>query len=51
VRIPHYELGAEAARLLLEVLYDPARHPRSMLLPLSMVIRSSTGRVPARAGA
>jgi len=51
VRIRHYELGAEAARLLLEVLHDPDRHPRSLLLPLTMVIRSSTGPVPApRAG-
>jgi LacI family transcriptional regulator len=47
VRIPHYEIGAEAARLLLEVLNDPHRHPRSLLLPLTMVIRSSTGPVPA----
>jgi LacI family transcriptional regulator len=47
VRIPHYELGAEAARLLLEVLHDPARHPRSLLLPLTIVVRSSTGPVPA----
>ena len=46
VRIPHYEIGAEAARLLLEVLHDPDRHPRSLLLPLTMVIRSSTGSGP-----
>ena len=51
VRIPHYELGAEAARLLLEVLHDPARHPRSLLLPLTMVVRSSTGPVPQAATA
>ena len=51
VRIPHYEIGAEAARLLLDVLNDPDRHPRSLLLPLTMVVRSSTGPVPApRAG-
>lgn len=47
VRIPHYEIGAEAARLLLEVLKDPDRHPRSLLLPLTMVVRSSTGPVSA----
>jgi LacI family transcriptional regulator len=45
VRIPHYEIGAEAARLLLEVLEDPTRHPRSLLLPLTLVVRSSTGPV------
>lgn len=43
VRIPHYEIGAEAARLLLEVLTDPGRHPRSLLLPLTLVVRGSTG--------
>jgi LacI family transcriptional regulator len=45
VRIPHYDIGAEAARLLLEVLGDPTRHPRSLLLPLTLVVRSSTGPV------
>jgi LacI family transcriptional regulator len=47
VRIPHYEIGAEAARLLLEVLEDPKRHPRSLLLPLTLVKRASTGPVPS----
>jgi LacI family transcriptional regulator len=42
VRIPHYELGAEAARLLLEDLRQPQRHPRSVLLPLTLVVRRST---------
>ena len=46
VRIPHYELGAEAARMLLEQLSDPDRHPRSLLLPLTLVVRSSTAPVP-----
>jgi LacI family transcriptional regulator len=43
IRIPHYDIGAEAARLLLEVLADPERHPRSLLLPLTLVVRNSTG--------
>lgn len=42
VRVPHYEVGAEAARMLLEGLQDPARHPRSVLLPLTLVERAST---------
>ncbi len=42
VRVPHYEIGAEAARLLLEVLQDTDRHPRSLLLPLSLSVRGST---------
>lgn len=42
IRIPHYELGAEAARLLLEDLSEPRRHPRSVLLPPTLVARQST---------
>ncbi len=42
VRVPHYEVGAEAARMLLEGLTDPARHPRSILLPITLVERAST---------
>ena len=42
VRMPHYELGAEAARMLLDGLHDAARHPRSVLLPLALVERAST---------
>ncbi|MGH3456107.1 MAG: LacI family DNA-binding transcriptional regulator [Nocardioidaceae bacterium] len=42
VRVPHYEIGAEAARLLLEVLEDPERHPRSVVLPLTLSVRGST---------
>ena len=33
VRVPHYEVGAEAARMLLDGLEDPTRHARSILLP------------------
>ncbi|MQA78016.1 MAG: substrate-binding domain-containing protein [Streptosporangiales bacterium] len=42
VRIPQYDIGAEAARLLLDELEQPSRHPRSVLLPLSLVVRRST---------
>lgn len=47
VHIPHYEIGAEAARLLLEELQSPERHSRSVLLPLSLVVRQSTA-APSR---
>jgi LacI family transcriptional regulator len=53
VRIPHYEIGAEAARLLLDALRAPERHARSVLLPLSLIVRQSTAPpspVRARAG-
>jgi LacI family transcriptional regulator, galactose operon repressor len=42
VRIPHYELGTESARLLLEDLRRPERRPRSVRLPLTLVVRHST---------
>jgi LacI family transcriptional regulator len=44
VRIPHYEIGAQAARLLLEELREPGRYPRSIVLPLKLCIRGSTAR-------
>lgn len=50
VRVPHYEVGAEAARMLLEGLQDPGRHPRSVLLPLTLAERASTAAPPAVGG-
>ena len=44
VRIPQYDIGAEAARLLLEELREPTRHPRSVVLPLKLRVRGSTAR-------
>jgi LacI family transcriptional regulator, galactose operon repressor len=42
VSIPHYELGSEAGRLLLDTIDDPERLPRSVLLTPSLVVRAST---------
>ncbi|MGH3328736.1 MAG: LacI family DNA-binding transcriptional regulator [Streptomycetales bacterium] len=42
VRIPHYQIGAEAARLLLERFSDPSAPTKSVLLPVSLVARRST---------
>jgi LacI family transcriptional regulator len=42
VSIPHYELGFEAARLLLDAIDEPGRSARSVLLPPSLVVRQST---------
>jgi len=42
VRVPHYAIGAEAARMLIETIEEPSRHARSLLLPLSLVVRQST---------
>jgi LacI family transcriptional regulator len=46
VSVPHHELGAEAARMLLETIDEPERPPRNVLLPLSLVVRGSTARRP-----
>ncbi len=42
IAIPHQQIGAEAARLLLDFIADPSRAARSVLLPLSLVVRGST---------
>ncbi len=46
VRIPHYAIGAEAAHMLLERMGDLGRQARSVVLPLTLVVRGST--VPPR---
>jgi LacI family transcriptional regulator len=42
VRVAHYEIGAEAARLLLDTFTDPHRPARGVLLQPTLVVRSST---------
>jgi len=42
VAIPHHQIGAEAARLLLDAIAEPKRPSRSVLLPLTFVVRGST---------
>jgi LacI family transcriptional regulator len=42
IAIPHQQIGAEAARLLLDSIADPSRPARSVMLPLSLVVRGST---------
>jgi LacI family transcriptional regulator len=47
VRIPQYDIGREAARLLLEQLADGADRPaKQILMPVSLVVRSSAGPGP-----
>ncbi|GLX02299.1 substrate-binding domain-containing protein [Microtetraspora sp. NBRC 16547] len=48
VRIPHHGIGVEAAHTLLECIEEPARPPRSLLLPVSLVVRDSTARANER---
>ena len=42
VAVPHQQIGAEAARLLLDAIADPTRPARSVQLPLTLVVRGST---------
>ncbi|MGN6869508.1 MAG: LacI family DNA-binding transcriptional regulator [Solirubrobacteraceae bacterium] len=49
VRVPHYELGATAAGLMLEQLRDADPPPRQLLLRPELVIRGSTGPAVAQA--
>ncbi len=42
IRVPHYELGATAAGLMLEQLEEIEVAPRQLLLPPEIVIRGST---------
>ena len=47
VRIPQYDLGREAARLLLEQIDNGADRPaKQILMPTSLTVRSSTGPCP-----
>ncbi len=45
IAIPHQQIGAEAARMLLEAIADPSRPARTVQLPLSLVVRGSTAAV------
>jgi LacI family transcriptional regulator len=42
VAIPHHQIGVEAARMLLESISEPDRPSRSVLLPVTLVVRGST---------
>lgn len=48
VRVPHYQVGAEAARLLLDRLRVGTTVQKSILLPLTLVARGSTAPPPTR---
>lgn len=44
VAVPHHQIGVEAARMLLEIINEPDRPPRSVLLPVTLVVRGSTAQ-------
>jgi LacI family transcriptional regulator len=46
VRVPFATMGADAARLLLELIATPGTPPRSVLADPELVVRASTGPAP-----
>jgi LacI family transcriptional regulator len=42
VRIPHHDMGVQAAELLMERIREPAVVAKKLLLPVSLVVRGST---------
>lgn len=46
LRIQHYEMGAEAARILLDELEDPRPPARTVMLKPQLVVRASTAPPP-----
>ena len=50
VNVPRYEIGVQGARLMLEALTTPKTYlPRSVRLPVELVVRGSTAEVGRRA--
>ena len=47
IAIPHQQIGAEAARMLLESISEPDRPSRSVLVPVTLVVRGSTAPPPS----
>jgi LacI family transcriptional regulator len=43
VRIPHYDIGWEAGRLMLDELTRGAQQAKAVLMPVSLSVRQSTG--------
>lgn len=48
VHVPHYEIGAEAARMLLGRLDGSDSAVKSILLPVALIVRSSTAEPGSR---
>ena len=46
VYVPQFQIGVEAARMLLEAIEEPDRQARSVLLPVSLTVRGSTTAPP-----
>ncbi|HUZ19129.1 MAG TPA: LacI family DNA-binding transcriptional regulator [Acidimicrobiales bacterium] len=51
VRLPHYEVGVEAAQLLLDRIANPTAPVKLLFLPPELVVRASTGPPRSSPGA
>lgn len=49
VRVPHFAIGDEAARMLFECLNEADRPPRSLVIPVTLIVRESTAPAPSGA--
>lgn len=47
VRVPFYETGETATRLLLDIIANQPADPQRILLPVTLIVRSSCGSVPS----
>ncbi|MFC5501119.1 LacI family DNA-binding transcriptional regulator [Lysinimonas soli] len=45
VRTPHFQLGSESARILLDQIDDSGSTPVRLVLPVELIVRASTGPV------
>lgn len=48
INAPHFEMGAESARLLINQIEGKGNTPRKVMLPVTLVVRESSGPVPKR---
>jgi len=42
IRVQHYKAGFEAAELMVDVIENSASEPRHVVLPVELIVRSST---------
>jgi LacI family transcriptional regulator len=49
VRLPQYDVGVQAAQLLLDRLAHPESSAKTVILPVALIARGSTGPARARA--
>jgi LacI family transcriptional regulator len=47
IHVPMLEMGTEAARMLLEAIEIRNQEPMTVRLPVSLIVRGSTGPAPS----